>query len=193
MHPDAATPERASYRSGPQWRRRWRARARCRRHSRSPVRSAPSGGRECCSGRTGPSFATESSPSAVNATWTVVFSAPCRSAFSTRLRHRMAKASGSMSDMTAVLGSVSAMRSFVLARSRSSTTTRATALRSPLRSIRSRPPSARASCMRRSESRVRRLSVASISAARASVTGSLVSERSRCACAMAPASGVRNS
>ena len=65
------------------------------------------------------------------------------------------------------------MRSFALARSRSSTTTRATALRSALRSIRSRPPSARASCMRRSESRVRRLSVASISAARASVAGSL--------------------
>ncbi len=61
------------------------------------------------------------------------------------VRHRMPKASGSRSDRTAVSGNVSAMRPGASARPRSSTTIRATALRSALRSILSLPPSARAS------------------------------------------------
>jgi len=141
----------------------------------------------------GPSFATINCPSLVSVTSTGAFCAPWRRAFSTRFRHRIPNASGSISDKTGVSGKFNIRRPFSVLRAISSTTTRVMVLTSALWSIRSLPPSARASCRRRSDSRARRLSVASISAARASMVGSLVSDRSRCAWAIAPANGVLSS
>ena len=85
------------------------------------------------------------------------------------------------------------IRPGAVARFASSTTMRRGVRRSSGASTRSRPPSARANCSKRSESRVSRFKVVSISAARAAAEGSAVSPRSRCAWAMAPASGVRSS